>query len=924
MSEQFADEIIRSRRELLALSPDLTRAPDAAEGGCGVLGFAANVPIAGRHVITASRQMHNRGNGKGGGIAMAGLDPAQARVDADTLRTHTLLQIAVLDPPARAEAEREFITPHFDVAQAYELDHVHDYRSIDGLEVRPPDVWRYFVRVKPDVLARFADKLLAAPLGDPSAALPRRMAHRERARAGLRAIEDEFVYQNSFRLNQALYASLGDKRAFVLSHGRDLIVLKIVGYAEQVAEYYCLHDQTAHVWIAHQRYPTKGRVWHPGGAHPFIGMNEALVHNGDFANYYAVSEYLRQRNIGQLFLTDTEVSVQLFDLWDRVYRYPLEVTLEAMAPTTEHDFAMLPPDKQELYRAVQAAHIHGSPDGPWFFIVARSKADEGVSELIGITDTSMLRPQVFALYENDGVNAWATNQRVNESATWRDGEPTSQLTNFRTRQRVQIGLIASERQAINACLRSLSAEDDRFQPVADKYWVARGGSYTDGGSFRFTVSREGRLTCADKFGAPVTLETGRRQVDRSRITAANAQAEFKRETRQRMLRSIDDGGSSTMFEWAREALRSADWNETAHLLESLRDFAAEGDVERSFALDTLTLLRDRRFDPGDKKRASLLALIDESLNAILHGVPSLSQPANQPTNQRRLSWDSRSTLRAPLAGETTLVIDTVGFPPEGEECAARWIVRAAEMGWRQLIAFNWRGGRFAGCGLGAASNDIRIDLYGDVGDYAGSGLDGAAVYVHGDAQDQVGQIVKAGRLVIHGDVGQTFLYGAKGGEIYVLGSAAGRPLINAVGKPRAVINGTCLDYLAESFMAGEPLHGGGFVILNGLAFDESGRLVELESPYPGGNLFSLASGGAVYLRDPLHKVVDDQLNGGRFAELSEADWNLIEPYLYENERSFGIGVDDLLVVDGVKRDPREVYRKVEVRGLSVLNETENR
>jgi len=43
----------------------------------------------------------------------------------------------------------------------------------------------------------------------------------------------------------------------------------------------------------------------------------------------------------------------------------------------------------------------------------------------------------------------------------------------------------------------------------------------------------------------------------------------------------------------------------------------------------------------------------------------------------------------------------------------------------------------------------------------------------------------------------------------VYSNAAGRPLINAVGKPRVVINGTCLDFLAESFMAGNPLNGGG-------------------------------------------------------------------------------------------------------------------
>ena len=212
---------------------------------------------------------------------------------------------------------------------------------------------------------------------------------------------------------------------------------------------------------------------------------------------------------------------------------------------------------------------------------------------------------------------------------------------------------------------------------------------------------------------------------------------------------------------------------------------------------------------------------------------------------------------------------------------------------------------------------MRLELYGDVGDYAASGLDGAEVHIHGAAQDQVGQIFKDGKLVIHGDVGQTFLYGAKGGTIYVQGSAAGRPLINAVGRPRTVINGTCLDYLAESFMAGDPLAGGGFVILNGVTFDAHGRLVDLQTPYPGSNLFSLASGGAIYLRDPHRKVDKDQLNGSQFAPL-EADWALISPYLEENERLFGIPVSELLTINDVERSPADVYRKVEVRPLTAL------
>jgi hypothetical protein len=134
-----------------------------------------------------------------------------------------------------------------------------------------------------------------------------------------------------------------------------------------------------------------------------------------------------------------------------------------------------------------------------------------------------------------------------------------------------------------------------------------------------------------------------------------------------------------------------------------------------------------------------------------------------------------------------------------------------------------------------------------------------------------------------------------------------------------VINGTCLDYLAESFMAGDPLNGGGFVVLNGITFDDSGSIIAHPTPYPGSNLFSLASGGAIYLRDPLCKVVADQLNGGEIVDLNPADWDLIRPYLEENERLFGISLtNDLLTVGGEIRDYSQVYRKVQAVKLEVL------
>jgi glutamate synthase domain-containing protein 3 len=328
-------------------------------------------------------------------------------------------------------------------------------------------------------------------------------------------------------------------------------------------------------------------------------------------------------------------------------------------------------------------------------------------------------------------------------------------------------------------------------------------------------------------------------------------------------------------------------------------------------------LYDRIYDTGVKRRASLLELYDDALTRMFSSVPLLA--GNGARDFARLDWESRNRLSAPVK-ESSLLVDALDFPAEGRESIARFLVDCYQKGWRRLVVFNLRGHRFIANGLGPGTGGLRLDCYGDVGDYVGSGIDGAEVIVHGAAQDQVAQIMKSGRLVVHGDVGQAFMYAAKGGDVYVLGNAAGRPLINAVGRPRVVINGTCLDYLAESFMAGDPYNGGGFVIVNGLRPTHRGEFVEQSSPYPGGNLFSLASGGALYIRDPHGLVSSDQLNGGRLAEFTERDWSLVRPYLEENERLFGVSIErDLLTVAGEVLPPGKVYRKVEPVPLSELS-----
>ncbi len=851
---QDAEAIIRSHRDMVRGLK--IRPKRAMEGGCGVIGIVGSEPLAGRLIVRSCEQMQNRGNGKGGGVAAVGLFP--------DFKEHYALHIAYLDEAVIDDVEREFVRPVFDVDGEKQLETLDDPQAV-GLEIKPPTVKRYFVRVKEDVLDRFV---------------------KDTGIQDRRAAEDDCVYQNSFRLNLKYYADTEKPAAFVLSHGPNLMILKAVGYAEQIARYYKLEEEKANVWIGHQRYPTRGRVWHPGGAHPFAGLHEALVHNGDFANYHASSEYLRQQGRVPLFVTDTEVSVLMFDLYSRVLNYPLEYVIEALAPTPEGDFERLTKRRQRIYRAIQAAHVHGSPDGPWFFIVARANPKTGEPQLIGITDVSMLRPQVFALQCGD----------------------------------VHVGAIASEKQAIDAFFEELSADDPRVSPVADRYWNARGGSCTDGGAFSFTVKsgeNGASLDVRDKFGNAIEATRKRSEKAENRKPSVLQHAwkheENAPEANPDHPSRLSDRFIPPAFKDRGGVIRKLAAVLVAGDVEALRkhlDELAGTELENWWeTLEILTFLRDRRWNTGERRRAEILADLDRAIAGLLDRLPLMENKQGAVRVDFEHAWNEDHPL--PDFENGRLVIDARGFPPEGNHSAARCLVEAYQKhGYRRFVVYHAQGDRFLGVGLGPDSQGVRIDVYGSSGDYLGSGMDGAHIYVHGDAQDQVGQILKAGRIVIFGSVGQTFLYGAKGGETFVMGNAAGRPLINAVGGIRAVINGTCLDYCAESFMAGNEV-GGGFVVINGLDFDERGEVIGMEAKYPGNNLFSLASGGACYLNDPYNTVNPSQLNGATFMRFKQEDWNVIRPYLVKNEEFFGISIrHDLLMVDGVLKWSKEVFRKV--------------
>ncbi len=226
-------KIIQSRENLVS---DISVQPKKEEeGGCGVVGAASSVKIKGKHFLKSLERMKNRGNGKGGGVAIAGLSYEQMAVSEQILMEDYIIQIAFLDQSTRTEIEHEFILKNFEIDAQYKVESIEDYKSI-GLDVKPPDIHRYFCKIKESVLTSFMEK--------------HGITNKEDA-------EDEFIFQNSYQLNKKYYSSLGEKRAFVLSHGKNQLVFKAVSYADQTLRYYKLEEVKAHIWIGHHRYPTK-------------------------------------------------------------------------------------------------------------------------------------------------------------------------------------------------------------------------------------------------------------------------------------------------------------------------------------------------------------------------------------------------------------------------------------------------------------------------------------------------------------------------------------------------------------------------------------------------------------------------------------------------------------------------------------------
>src|SRR5437879_12419852 len=105
-----------------------------AEGGCGVVGLACNVPLEGKYLLQSLVQMRNRGNGKGGGIAAVGLVSEQLGVSKKILEEDYILQVAYLDKSVRKKVEDEQVRPFLVVDCEARVNTIDYYPWVPGID----------------------------------------------------------------------------------------------------------------------------------------------------------------------------------------------------------------------------------------------------------------------------------------------------------------------------------------------------------------------------------------------------------------------------------------------------------------------------------------------------------------------------------------------------------------------------------------------------------------------------------------------------------------------------------------------------------------------------------------------------------------------------------------------------------------------
>jgi glutamate synthase domain-containing protein 1 len=308
---------------------------DKVIDACGLFGimdltgrrFGSRVPVK------AISNMHERGNGLGGGYAIYGLYPEHK----DDYAFH----IMYLNEEFKEKTDR-LLEQNFDLLQAEKVP-VNPTANVWN----PPLIWRYFLQPKKD--------------------------------AAKNQSHDEYVVQNVMRINTETGG------AFVFSSGKNMGVFKGVGFPEDIAEYFCLDEYEGYLWVCHGRFPTNTPGWW-GGAHPFNILDWTVVHNGELSSYGINRRYLETWGYKCTMQTDTEVMAYALDLLMRKQKLPMEVVARILAPPLWIEVDEMEPKEKRLCTVLRQCYGSLLMNGPFTIIAAHN------GEMIGLTDRIKLRP----------------------------------------------------------------------------------------------------------------------------------------------------------------------------------------------------------------------------------------------------------------------------------------------------------------------------------------------------------------------------------------------------------------------------------------------------------------------------------------------------------------------------------------------------
>ncbi len=289
--------------------------------------------FSGGPVIKAIANMHDRGNGLGGGFAVYGLYPEHA----DLYAFHIMFN----DTAGKEETET-YLRQHFTIVRQEEIP-----TRLTRAVTNPPLVWRYFLDLPGHL-----------PGNTPA---------------------DDYIVDKVMTINTA------PKAGFVFSSGRNMGVFKGVGYPEEIAEYFRLEEYEGYLWTSHGRFPTNTVAWW-GGAHPFSILDWTVVHNGEVSSYGINRRFLEQYGYQCTMQTDTEVIAYAADLLLRRHNLPVELAANVLAAPFWNDIDRMPEKEQALARALRQVYGSLLLNGPFAVIIARA------GEMIGLTDRIRLRP----------------------------------------------------------------------------------------------------------------------------------------------------------------------------------------------------------------------------------------------------------------------------------------------------------------------------------------------------------------------------------------------------------------------------------------------------------------------------------------------------------------------------------------------------